>query len=257
MTEQELILTYIHKCQRADLYVDPKPLTFEQQFQFENILAKRRQGQPLQYLLGECEFMGLKFLVNPSVLVPRPETELLVELAIEKLKNKPGHLRILDIGAGSGNIAISLAKFIPNAEITAMEYSPKALEVAQKNAEIHNVVPQIEFVWDDIFSAQLERYDLIISNPPYIPSFDIDDLPLDVRQEPKLALDGGEDGLRFYRHIIASAGAHLVKGGLLIMEIGDGQRQAIENILRQYPRFLFEFHKDYRETDRILVIQSL
>ena len=297
MTEQELILTHVRNCRRVDLYSDPRPLTFEQQFEFENILAQRRAGKPLQYLLGECEFMGLKFQVNPSVLVPRPETELLIELAIEKLSSlikQDREISILDIGTGSGNIAVSLAKLIPNAQVTAIDCSREALKVAQRNADINEVVHKIKFIPADMFSylarhpderseegsrdpsirlsiedsvldeagivpigtpssrAQDDtKVDLIISNPPYISSLEIDGLPVDVRQEPRLALDGGEDGLKFYRHIIANGSAHLSEGGLLMMEIGDGQRPALEAIL-QNSGFRFEFHKDYRETDRIL-----
>jgi len=254
MTEQELILTHIRNCRRVDLYADPRPLTMEEQFHLEHILAERRCGKPLQYLLGECEFMGLKFTVNPSVLVPRPETELLVELAIEKIKDKKEPSRILDIGTGSGNIAVSLAKFIPNAVITALDCSVEALAVARQNAKASEVEHRIGFFEADIFSvfALQNKFDLIISNPPYIPSHEIKNLPLDVQQEPRLALDGGEDGLKFYRHIFSYAVKHLTEGGCLLMEIGDGQSPALERILQIYPELSFEFHKDYKETDRIL-----
>jgi len=259
MTEQELILTHIRNCRRVDLYSDPRPLTKEEQVRFDELRAKRSQGQPLQYLLGECEFMGLKFIVNPSVLIPRPETELLVELAVEKFKNRTGHLRVIDIGTGSGNIAVSLAKLIPGAVVTAMDCSTEALFVARNNAQANGVENQITFVEADIFSVFIlqSKYDLIISNPPYIPSAEMGRLPLDVQQEPHLALDGGEDGLKFYRHIFAYASRHLNADGSLLTEIGDGQRPGLENILKHYPEFSFEFHHDYRKTDRILAVQKI
>src|SRR6185436_9785651 len=153
---------------------------------------------------------------------------------------------------------VSLAKFISDISITAIDCSSNALTVARKNAEANEVRHKIGFFEADIFSvfALQNKFDLIISNPPYIPSLEISDLPIDVQHEPHLALDGGEDGLRFYRHIFAYASKHLNDDGLLMMEIGDGQRAALEKILQSYS-FSFEFYQDYRETDRILLVKIL
>jgi release factor glutamine methyltransferase len=266
MTEQELMLTHIRKCRRIDLYIDPRPLDDEEEAIYEDLLAKRQDGEPLQYLLGESEFMGLKFHVNHRVLIPRPETEILVELAVRKLLGKaklPHGVRILDLGTGSGNIAISLAKLLHDVSVTTMDYSLPSLEVAKKNARLNGVAKKIDFVHADLFKelrrskAGENTFDLIISNPPYIPSFQLSSLPKDVQREPRLALDGGEDGLNFYRHILAHAGAYLSEGGLLMMEIGDEQRTALEAMLsdhRDFPNF--EFYPDYQGTDRIVAAYS-
>jgi len=261
MNELEQILTSLLDCRRIDLYVDKKSLTSKEKEKLSLVLKRRKEGEPLQYLLGFAEFMGLKIFVNPSVLIPRPETELLVETALEEIKLRQSQApHILDIGTGSGNIAIVLAKHIPGAKITATDISKEALVTAGKNAEFHGVEKRILFVESDILRALRNNprhgklFDIIISNPPYIPTGNLETLPADVKREPRLALDGGKEGLNFYRRIIKEAPAFLAPGGLLVLEIGDGQKSAVETLLEKQGKFsLKDCRKDYRNIERILI----
>ncbi|MBF0510946.1 MAG: peptide chain release factor N(5)-glutamine methyltransferase [Candidatus Omnitrophica bacterium] len=236
MTEDELILTHLLNCSRSELYLKSKTLNSQQQKQFEDFKARRLAGEPLQYILGVWDFMGLELSVNSSVLVPRPETEQLVEQAI-KIQGELQKVNILDLGTGSGNIAIALAKFVPAAHVISIDISSQALDVAKCNAKKHGVDDRIKFIKADILKEDLAKilgpvsFDLIISNPPYIPSGQMSSLPQDVQKEPGLALDGGEDGLDFYRAIIKWTPYLLRKGGCLMMEFGDGQSEALKKIV--------------------------
>ncbi|MFA5089178.1 MAG: peptide chain release factor N(5)-glutamine methyltransferase [Candidatus Omnitrophota bacterium] len=264
MNERELMLTALLNCRRVDLYVDPQPLTGRQARSLDRMERKRKGGEPLQYILGCCEFMGFKMLVNKHVLIPRPETELLVEWAVEKSRLLANRdlLRILDLGTGSGNMAVSLAKLIEQSQIVAVDKSQRALAVARKNAEINQVQHKINFIHQDM-RAYLKRFDqgsasfdIIVSNPPYIKTSFLNRLPLEVRSEPKLALDGGPDGLYYYRAIIENSRHLLKNGGYLFLEIGDGQRPDLEGILKPYPGFeKIEFKKDYSSVDRVVAVQ--
>ncbi len=260
MTEKELMLTSILDCRRTDLYVDAPTLTRRQEGRLAEMQQRRQGGEPLQYILNECEFMGLSLAVDPRVLIPRPETELLVEKVIEKAKGitrRP--LEICDIGTGSGNIAISLAKYVEDSFVTAVDVSRDALLLAQQNAQRHGVDHKIKFIHEDMMtflSSEKPSYDVIVSNPPYIPADQMNRLPLDVQKEPWMALDGGPGGMDYYRMIIAKGAQHLKHGGFLILEIGDGQRAEIEALFQQNPEYSgFNFFKDYRGTDRIVVLE--
>jgi len=264
MTENELMLTSILDCRRVDLVVDPQELTPPQKLQYEQMQVRRTQGEPLQYILGQCDFMGIPLCVDARVLIPRPETEILVELAIEKLKSirTEDTLKALDLGTGSGNIAIALAKNISNAAIMTLDISKDALALALQNAQASGVEHKISFLCTDMVTYlenvadQGIKFDMIVSNPPYIPTAQLMRLPEDVRKEPRLALDGGEDGLRFYKTIIQHSHRALSADGFLLMEIGDGQRQGIEAILGQFPEYQpISFYKDYVGTDRIVCAQ--
>jgi release factor glutamine methyltransferase len=194
--------------------------------QFSTLLGRRLQGEPIAYLLGQREFYGLPLRVSPDVLIPRPETELLVELALERLpQNRPA--RVLDLGTGSGAIAIALAKSRPEAQITAVDISPRALELAQANATQLNA-SQIAFVASDWFSAlpALNRFDLIVSNPPYIAAGDPHLLSKDIEFEPALALVAGPNGMEAIRRIAPVALNYLVAGGYLLIEHGYDQKES-------------------------------
>jgi len=264
MNETEQILTTLFDCSRVDLYIDPPVLTSEQEEKILEIQRRRQQGEPLQYILEYCEFMGLKILVNPNVLIPRPETEILVELILGKVKSfNNRHLSVLDLGTGSGNIAISLAKFRDDCQLTAVDISAAAIAIAHKNAHINNVTGKIEFVLQDMEQFCKEclqagrRFDIIVSNPPYIKALEIDFLSREVRHEPRLALDGGDDGLKFIRLILEKVSCLLTRDGFLIMEIGDGQRQAVEKILQEKPSFWkIKFYKDYVGIDRLVMLSN-
>ncbi len=262
MTEQELILTSVLNCQRVDLYTDNMTLSKSQQNEIDQIQARRQNDEPLQYVLGSCNFMDLEFFVDQRVLIPRPETEILVESVLKYAQSEDKKIfKILDIGAGSGNIAISLAHNIEKSECISIDVSVRALEVAKQNAQRHKVEDKIEFICADFLSPQEivttdKKFDIIISNPPYIKSDDIAHLPLDVRQEPKMALDGGKDGLSFYRAIADYALKSLDDNGKIFLEIGDGQVQDVQEIFLQKGIFTVrECLKDYREIERILIME--
>lgn len=211
------------------------------------LIDTRASGKPLQYILGSQEFMGLRFQVNENVLIPRQDTETLVEMAIDYLKKaKPGlgGLEVLDLCCGSGAIAISLAYYLESVKvkITATDCSEKALEVAKENASGYRPARSIAFLQGDLFEPfpknkkgkGKKQFDLIVSNPPYICSDVIPTLQREVALfEPMLALDGGEDGLDFYRRITLDAGAYLKKGGLLLLEIGHDQAEAVRRLLEE------------------------
>jgi release factor glutamine methyltransferase len=205
-------------------------LTSEQAAVYEEWLARRERHEPIQYIIGEQEFFGLKLRVTPDVLIPRPETEHLVEAALERLeRNAP--LRIADIGTGSGAIAVALAHALPMAHLTALDISPAALAVARSNAEIHSVSGHIRFCESDLLEAVAgESFDMIVSNPPYVAENEI--LEAQVRDyEPTSALFAGATGLDVYERLIPQAQAALKLGGWLLLEIGHGQRDALAQLL--------------------------
>ncbi len=266
MTEREQMLMSVLDCRRIDLFVDPKRLTPSQEDSFDRMKSRRETGEPLQYIIGHCEFMGIKIFVDPRALIPRPETELLTAAAIERLEKQSPRkpFRILDLGTGSGNIAIALAQNIENGRVMTVDICPQALKLAKENARFNRVDHKIDFYCEDMISF-LQRwpdtnapFDLIISNPPYIARAKILQLPADVRQEPWLALDGGEDGLNFYRAIIAGADRLLTDHGFLCMEIGDGQADAIQKIFEDHPRDTYDqicFKEDDTMTKRVVIAQ--
>lgn len=261
MTEKEIILTSILKCSRIDLYTKSLSLTPKQKNRYEYINSRLRNGEPLQYILGETEFMSYNFKVDERVLIPRSETELLIDSVLKRISSKESyHQKILDIGTGSGNISISLAKLIDNCSIKSIDISQDALNVAKENAAINDVEDSIKFVHQDVLDYfntsfnEKDLYDIIISNPPYIASLDISKLPLNVQKEPRVALDGGDEGLDFYKIIINKSSLYLKKGGVLAMEIGDGQRRGIEELFKYNSQYSIpEFIKDYSSTDRIVI----
>lgn len=263
MTEDELILTHLLKCSRSELYLQALSLSSSQQAQFDAIKHRRRQGEPLQYLLGTANFLGFDFNVDARVLIPRPETELLVEEAVKRLKPF-SRTRILDLGTGSGNIPITLAKLMPDAMIVSVDISPGALELARKNAYEHEVEARVLFVEADMtregslsWLAEKELFDLVISNPPYIPEERMNSLPLDVRHEPMLALNAGKDGLKFYRDIIKYTPCLLRTGGYLMMEFGDDQADAVEGLILEQGGFIaVEIHRDLAGRNRFVSAQK-
>ena len=224
-----------------------RALTEEQEKAFDALCDRRAAREPLQYILGETEFMGLTFHVEPGVLIPRADTEILVEKA---LKVMPPNARVLDIGTGSGAIAISLARLGQAARVTAVDVSDKELEIARKNAE--NNGADVEFVKSDCFSAlQGRKYDMIVSNPPYISDEEMQTLMPEVRQEPELALFGGGDGLDFYRRISREAPERLNEGGFLLFEIGWLQKDAVSALVKAHIGEPFAL-RDYGQNWRVV-----
>ncbi|MDD5595044.1 MAG: peptide chain release factor N(5)-glutamine methyltransferase [Candidatus Omnitrophica bacterium] len=265
MTEAEVLFSQVLNCDRMSLYSNRALILNEAAKKFISSVLKRRiQGEPIQYILGKTEFMGLEFKVCPGVLIPRPETEVLVETVIKKAKSQePGtrSLNLLDLGTGSGCIAISLAKLLHGIEISAIDLSETALEVAKENAVLNQVSERIKFMKSDLFAqypVPRTPYDFIISNPPYIASGEIDTLQPEIAHEPRIALDGGKDGLDFYRRLAVAAGGHLKENGLLVLEIGFGQLERIKNIFQNSKNFeVIEVVKDYVNIDRVVVVKKL
>jgi len=276
VNETELLFTEILNCNRLSLYQNKDLcLSTDKSSLIASVLKRRIRGEPIQYILGKTEFMGLEFRVSEFVFIPRPETEVLVEAVLQYVTRSPpgggrqGHplagagkvtrLNILDIGTGSGCIAVSLAKFLSDENITATDISQEALEVAEYNAKLNNLAKRIRFIQGDLFSQYAIRntqYDIIISNPPYIPTADIQDLQLEIKYEPAVALDGGKYGLDFYRNIVTYAPNYLKVGGFLIMEMGFRQSKSIENIFKKSENFeIIEVIKDYNDIDRVIVAQ--
>jgi len=257
MTEAELVLTHVLNCDRLSLYLNKDVcLDRNKSVQVSAILKRRIIGEPLQYILGSTEFMGYEFKVDKRALIPRPETEILISCALEKLKSsgKVAQPKILDLGTGSGCIAICIAKLLPQALIWATDVSLSALQLAKENADLHKV--KVKFLLGDIFSALegQEKFDLIISNPPYIAKHEFCGLAKEISFEPVLALRAGIDGLDFYRRIISQAAGYLKEDGFLILEMGLGQRSVIEDILRKTKNFkVIEIIKDYNNIERVMV----
>jgi len=240
MNEHERIMTALRDCDRQDLYRDPQSLTVEQKARYEDILRRRQAGEPLQYILQQADFLDLALFVDQRVFIPRPETEILVDTALHAVRHQPKTCdSILECGTGCGNIAISLARGLEQAHITTVDVSRDAIDVAVRNAQRYHVKDRISFVrqdWRDFIKTAFLRgckFDMIISNPPYILSEKILDLPADVRQEPLLALDGGPEGLDIIRLIIDAAWDILNGQGLLALEIGDGQHQVVMQLIEQ------------------------
>jgi release factor glutamine methyltransferase len=199
---------------------------------FASLLDRRLRGEPIQYITGETDFYGLPFKVTPDVLIPRPETEHLVEKAIQlaRLNVAP---RIVDLCTGSGAIAIALASALPTAGITATDLSHAPLSIARENSRRNGVEPRIRFLQGDLLDpVASERFDLVVANPPYVPTIERESMSVEVRDhEPALALFAGMDGLDIYRRLIPAAPSVLVPGGFLVLEIGYGQARAVEGLL--------------------------
>lgn len=218
---------------------------------FNKILEEKLSGKPLAHIIGEAEFMGRLFTVGPTVLIPRPETEELVEQSVKHISgSKPDF--ILDMCSGSGCIAVSLAFLFPSAQVTGADISQGAIEIARKNASNMNLNKRVSFVQSDLFENIKGRFDLIISNPPYIPTEVIKTLSPEVQSEPHIALDGGSDGLDIIKKIILAAPVYLKEGGLLALETGYGQSQKVLQFFKeQYWQETFT-GKDFAGIERFI-----
>jgi release factor glutamine methyltransferase len=261
MQEHELVFTRLLGCSRPHLYLQRgMRLGREQSRAVAAVLRRRIAGEPLDYILGSTEFMGHEFKVTPGVLIPRQETELLVEAVLQCVACQPrsSSLEILDLGTGSGCIAISLAKALPHAKVTAVDISGHALEVARCNARALSA--EVAFVESDLCcneKVREKRYDYIVANPPYIPRKEISRLQPEIGFEPRIALDAGADGLDFYRRITADAPGVLNEGGRLFMEIGFNQSGSVKNIIQKSGNFeIIEIIRDYGGIDRVIACRK-
>lgn len=255
----ELLLAHVLHLKRIQLYTSfDKPLSEVELSSFKQLLQRRLANEPLQYVLGETEFMGLKFFVDKNVLIPRPETELLVEKAIATIKERfenTSSISVLDIGTGSGCIAISLAKMVPNANIIAIDVSQEALSVAQKNATLNNVSERIQFQQMNIFEITeksfSEKFHCIISNPPYISKKEFGEVANDVRDfEPHSALTDEHDGLTFYPTIAKVANEFLIENGILCVEHAFDQSENVQKIFQESGFSITDVVKDYQKISR-------
>ena len=242
------LLSYVTGLDRAAFFLHgDEPMAEPDMIRYRDLVTKRGERIPLQHLTGEQEFMGLDFHVNEHVLIPRQDTECLVERVLPYVDGK----RVLDVCTGSGCIGISIQSFCSNTQVTAADISEDALKVAQKNAK-ENQVP-VEFVHSDLFKEISGSYDMIVSNPPYIPSKVIETLMPEVRDhEPIKALDGKEDGLYFYRRITEESVAYLKPGGYLLYEIGHDQGEAVSSYMRENGFDEIEVIRDLAGLDRVV-----
>ncbi len=247
-TDVRILLFYACKLDFMTFLRDgDMPVPQEQQERFRTLLIRRMKHEPVQYIIGEQEFCGLRFYVQPGVLIPRPETELLAEAVFTDAKGK----RVLDMCTGSGCIAVTAAKFGEPSFTAASDVSPEALAVAQNNAKALDA--DVTFFQGDLFENVKGMYDIIVSNPPYIRSEVVDELMPEVREyEPRRALDGTKDGLLFYRRIAAEAKEHLSPGGRLMFEIGHDQGETVPEILAAEGYVSVEVKKDYAGLDRMV-----
>ncbi|MCX7682234.1 MAG: peptide chain release factor N(5)-glutamine methyltransferase [Anaerolineae bacterium] len=253
--EAEVLLSHTLGLSRAALLAHPeRVLTASQYAAYAALISRRAAGYPLPYLTGRAEFYGLEFEVTPEVLIPRPETELLVELALALQPHS-----VVDVGTGSGCIAVSLAVLLPRVVVYAIDISPAALAVAGRNAERHHVADRVHLLTGDVLSPRPGPVDLIVSNPPYIPSDECALLPPSVRDyEPRLALDGGPDGLAFIRRLLKEAPTVLRPGGGILIEIGATQGEAATTLAHAIlPRARISLHRDLAGRDRVLQVSDI
>ena len=227
--EAQLLLAHVLGCSRVELYTGfDKPLGDSELSGYRDLIKRRLGGEPVAYLLGEHEFWAMPFWIEPSVLVPRPDTETVIETALALRPDRAAPCRVLDLCTGSGVIAIALARELAAARVVAVEVSPQAAALARRNAERNRVADRVEVRVGDLWAPVAgERFDLIASNPPYIATAVIATLAPEVRREPAVALDGGADGLAFYDRITVEAMAHLAPSGALVVEHGFDQADAV------------------------------
>lgn len=249
-----LMQDVINKPRQYLLTHDDEEITNNMLEKYFNNVNKVKKGTPIEHITHIKEFMKMNFWVDENVLIPRPDTEILVEEVIN-ISKKVNAKKILDLCTGSGAIAISIAKYIPNSEITAIDISNKALEVAKKNSKINNVENQITFIKSDLFNNLVNcKFDIIVSNPPYIKKDVICTLDKQVQKEPILALDGGYDGLDFYRRIISNAYLYLKFKGYLCLEIGYDQKKEVIDLIEKEKKYTNTYSKrDLYDNDRIVV----
>jgi release factor glutamine methyltransferase len=251
----ELLLAHILNCKRLNLYLSfEKPLAEEEIEKYRELLKRRSKFEPLQYIIGKVEFYGIDFMVNPSVLIPRQETEILVGTIIGQY-DKYDSLRILDIGTGSGNIAVSLAKNLYNSSITALDISEEALKTAYENALVNSVNNRTEFIKLDFLKEEFikNNFDIVVSNPPYISIMEFETLRPELKEyEPKVALTDYNSGILFYEIISAKANNLLKSGGKLFFEVGKGQFSKVTEILAKNNYKNICVTKDYLNIERVV-----
>ena len=261
----ELLLCHVLQMQRIELYTHfDRPVTKEQADRLQELVKRAGESEPIAYLIGRTEFYSLELEISPACLIPRPETELLVERAIEFLRTRKGKQFVCDLCTGCGCIAVAIAKNFTNAEIIATDISDTALETAVKNIKKNQLEKRIKLLCGDLFDPivpylDVEKFDLIVCNPPYVSSAEYEKLEKNVKDyEPKIALHAGTDGLDVYRKIAQQVDAFLKADGALMMEIGYAQGQAIRELLESTVIFSkIRIEKDFNDNDRIVIARKI
>jgi release factor glutamine methyltransferase len=262
----ERLLSHILGIARMDLYLQfERPLSPDERNAYKMLLKRRAAHEPLQYIIGQTEFMSLPFRVTPDVLIPRPETELLVEKAMEEVEHIFGtqkQITCLDIGTGCGNIAVSLAHYLQSTTIWAVDIEEAALTIARENALKNGVNESIHFLQIDAIQKDFcqkigKRFDVVVSNPPYVSESEFENLPLEIKEfEPKRALDGGKDGLQFYRALSPCLNDLMKEPGVALSEIGANQAEGVIQIFSENFAGKIQTSRDYAHRDRIVILHK-
>lgn len=263
--DAEVLLAHVLGCNRATLYMSfENKLNQTHEKKYRRLVYRRAKKEPVAYIIGRKEFMSLEFFVNKHVFIPRPETELLVETVIDFSKKMKNTIFILDLGTGSGNIAISCAYYIPNCRVIAIDIKPEIIKIAKMNARKHKVAKKIKFLVGNLFSPLAlskykNKFDFILSNPPYISHSEFYRLAPEIKKfEPKIATYGGKDGLKIIKRIIEKGPQFLKSGGKLILEIGANQTEKIKELILANPAYKFSsfcVQKDLNGLDRIIIVE--
>jgi len=262
--DSELLLGKILNLSRVEIYADFfRPLILREIEDYRKLIILRAKGKPVAYIVGEKPFRHLNLKVNSDVLIPRPETELVVDKVLEiAKKRKENEVKMVDLGTGSGAIALSVVYEMPDVFMVALDFSEKALNVARENAKLYGLNDKVKFICCDLFkgldNGLKNKIDVIVSNPPYIPSGKINELQREIRDfEPLSALDGGPDGLKEYRRIIAEAPDYLKEDGYLVLEIGENQADSVECLLNDSGKYdEVDISKDYAGIERVVVARK-
>lgn len=256
--DAEVLLAHVLGQTRAWLYAHPEHVPSSSQLStYQSLLFRRSEREPVAYLIGHKEFFGLEFMVTPDVLIPRPETERLIELALQWAATSPSLRTIADVGTGSGAIAVALAVHLPQVRVMAIDNSPAALATAQRNARRHGVADRVHVLQGHLMAPLARTLHLIVANPPYLSQAELATAPPEVaRWEPRAALDGGPDGLATMRHLLPMASDRLLPGGVLLVEIGASQGARVLTLARGlFPRASVEIAQDYANRDRLLFVR--
>lgn len=251
-----ILMQYVLKIDRNKLIINKNDnVDINKENEYKEYIEKIIKGKPVQYITNNQEFMKLNFYVDENVLIPQPDTEILVEKVIKSIDIME-NIEILDMCTGSGCVGISLAKNIKNTKVTLVDISKEAIEIAKKNAIQNEVENKITFIQSDMFENVKGKFDIIVSNPPYIKTDIIQTLDKQVQNEPHIALDGGEDGLDFYKILINEAHKYLKKDGKIFLEIGYDQKQEVENLAKKSKHYKrIETIKDLSQNDRVIILE--
>lgn len=255
--QAELLLAHVLETTRENVLARlDESLDLTVAARYAALVARRAQHEPLAYIVGHRTFFGLDFVVDRRVMIPRYETEMLAQLALERARHKTSPV-IIDVGTGSGVLAITLAYHLLDARVIATDISQEALQVARLNAQRLGVAARIEFIESDLLESVTTPFDILVANLPYIPRTRFEELPREIRAfEPRLALDGGEDGLAVFRRLLAQLPTHAARGAIALLEISEEQGpHALEAVYRALPRVLASIHRDAELLDRVVEIR--